>query len=192
VRRREFITLLGGAAAAWPVAARAQQAERIRRIGMLTSSTMHDATSQARLGALQQGLHQLGWEDGRNLRIEYRWAAGDPDALRKYAAELVALAPDVILANGSAAVALLLQATRLVPIVFTDVPDPVGAGFVDSLARPGRNGTGFMLFEYGMSGKWLELLKEIAPGLTRAAVLRDPTMTAGIGHSLQSRRWRHH
>jgi putative ABC transport system substrate-binding protein len=182
IRRREFITLLGSAAATWPLAARAQQErERVRRVGVLTSSTRHDATSQARLGALQQGLHQLGWEDGRNLRIEYRWAEGDPDALRKYAAELVALAPDAILANGSAAVALLLQATRLVPIVFTDVPDPVGAGFVDSLARPGRNGTGFMLFEYGMSGKWLELLKEIAPGLTRAAVLRDPTMTAGIG-----------
>ena len=182
MRRRQFITLLGGAATAWPLTARAQQErERVRRVGVLTSSTRHDATSQARLGALQQGLHQLGWEDGRNLRIEYRWAEGDPDALRKYAAELVALAPDAILANGSAAVALLLQATRLVPIVFTDVPDPVGAGFVDSLARPGRNGTGFMLFEYGMSGKWLELLKEIAPGLTRAAVLRDPTMTAGIG-----------
>jgi putative ABC transport system substrate-binding protein len=184
MKRREFITLLGSAAATWPLAARAQQEqerERVRRVGVLTSSTRHDATSQARLGALQQGLHQLGWEDGRNLRIEYRWAEGDPDALRKYAAELVALAPDAILANGSAAVALLLQATRLVPIVFTDVPDPVGAGFVDSLARPGRNGTGFMLFEYGMSGKWLELLKEIAPGLTRAAVLRDPTMTAGIG-----------
>ena len=136
MRRREFVTLLGGAAAVWPVAARAQQErERVRRVGVLTSSTRHDATSQARLGALQQGLHQLGWEDGRNLRIEYRWAEGDPDALRKYAA--IGRAPDAILANGSAAVALLLQATRLVPIVFTDVPDPVGAGFVDSLARPG-------------------------------------------------------
>jgi putative ABC transport system substrate-binding protein len=180
MRRRDFITLLGGAAA-WPLVARAQQDERVRRIGVLTSSTMHDPASQARLGALQQGLQLLGWNDGRNMRIDYRWAAGDPDDLRKYAAELVALAPDVILANGSAAAALLLQATRFVPIVFTDVPDPVGAGFVDSLARPGRNITGFMLFEYAMSGKWLELLKEIAPGVTRAAVLRDPSMTAGIG-----------
>jgi ABC-type uncharacterized transport system substrate-binding protein len=181
MKRREFMALLGGAAAAWPLAARAQQDERVRRIGVLTSSTMHDPASQARLGALQQGLQLLGWNDGRNMRIDYRWAAGDPDDLHKYAAELVALAPDVILANGSAAAALLLQATRFVPIVFTDVPDPVGAGFVDSLARPGRNSTGFMLFEYAMSGKWLELLKEIAPGVTRAAVLRDPSMTAGIG-----------
>ena len=184
MRRRQFITLLGGAAA-WPLAARAaraqQQGERVQRLGVLTSSTMRDATSRARLDALQQELRLLGWNDGRNMRIEYRWAAGDADDLRKYAAELVALSPDVILANGSAAAALLLQATRSIPIVFTDVPDPVGAGFVASLARPGRNGTGFMLFEYGMSGKWLELLKEIAPGLTRAAVLRDPTMTAGVG-----------
>ena len=179
--RREFITLLGGAAVGWPFAARAQQRERMRRIGVLTSSTMHDPTSQARLGALQQGLQQLGWTDGRNVRIDYRWAAGDPDHLRKYVDELVALAPDAILANGSAAAALLLQATSTVPIVFTDVPDPVGAGFVDSLARPGRNVTGFMLFEYGMSGKWLELLKQIAPNVTRAAVLRDPSMTAEIG-----------
>ena len=181
VQRREFITLLSGAAAAWPLAARAQQPEPMRRIGVLTSSTMHDPTSQARLGALQQGLQQLGWTDGRNVRIDYRWAAGDPDQLRKYVDELVALAPDAILANGSAAAALFLQATSTVPIVFTDVPDPVGAGFVDSLARPGRNVTGFMLFEYGMSGKWLELLKQIAPNVTRAAVLRDPSMTAGIG-----------
>jgi putative ABC transport system substrate-binding protein len=179
--RRDFITLLGGAAAAWPVAARAQQPERARRIGVLTSSTMHDPTSQARLGALQQGLQQLGWTDGGNVRIDYRWAGGDPDHLRRYVGELVALAPDVVLANGSAAATLLLQATSAVPIVFTDVPDPVGAGFVDSLARPGRNVTGFMLFEYSMSGKWLELLTQIAPAVTRAAVLRDPSMTAGIG-----------
>jgi putative ABC transport system substrate-binding protein len=181
VRRREFITLIGGAAASWPAVVRAQEPEPTRRIGVLTSSTRHDPASQARLGALQQGLQQLGWIDGRNVRIEYRWAAGDPDQLRRYAGELVALAPDVILANGSAAAALLRQATSAIPIVFTDVPDPVGAGFVDSLARPGRNVTGFMLFEYGMSGKWLELLKEIAPDVTRAAVLRDPSMTAGIG-----------
>ena len=180
MRRREFITVLGGAAA-WPIAAGAQQSEPMRRIGVLTSATMSDATSKARFGTLQQKLGLLGWNDGRNTRIDYRWAAGDPDNLRKYAAELVALAPDVVMANGSAAAALLLQATRSVPIVFTDVPDPVGAGFVDSLARPGRNGTGFMLFEYSMSGKWLELLREIAPGLTRVGVLRDPTMTAGVG-----------
>jgi ABC-type uncharacterized transport system substrate-binding protein len=148
MRRRAFITLIGGAALAWPLATRAQHGERMRRIGVLTSSTMHDPSSQARLGALQQGLRQLGWINGRSVRIETRWAAGDPDALRRYAAELVELAPDVIVANGSAASALLLQASRLVPIVFTDVPDPVGAGFVESLARPGRNGTGFMLFEY--------------------------------------------
>jgi putative ABC transport system substrate-binding protein len=182
IRRREFITLLGGAAAAWPITAKAQQqSERVRRIGVLTSLSMSDAASKARFATLQQRLGLLGWNDGRNTVIEYRWAAGDPDDLRKYAAELVALAPDVILANGSAAAAVLLQATRSVPIVFTDVLDPVGAGFVESLARPGRNGTGFMLFEYGMSGKWLELLKEIAPGLTRVAVLRDPAMTAGVG-----------
>jgi putative ABC transport system substrate-binding protein len=182
MKRRQFLTVLGGAATAWPLTARAQQqGERVRRIGVLTSLTMSDATSKARFAALQQRLGLLGWNDGRNTRIEHRWAAGDPDDLRKYAAELVALAPEVILANGSAAAAVLLQATRSVPIVFTDVPDPVGAGFVSSLARPGRNATGFMLFEYGMSGKWLELLKEIAPGLTRVAVLRDPTMTAGVG-----------
>ena len=181
IGRREFITLLGGATVARPLAARAQQRERVRRIGVLSSSTMHDPASHARLGALQQELEQLGWTQDRNVQIEYRWAAGDPDHLRRHVADLVALAPDVILANGSAAAALLLQATKVVPIVFTDVPDPVGAGFVDSLARPGGNVTGFMLFEYGMSGKWLELLKEIAPEVTRAAVLRDPSMTAGIG-----------
>jgi len=180
VKRRTFITLLGGAAV-WSVAARAQQGERVRRIGLLTSSTMHDATSQARIGTLHQRLRQLGWTDGSNVRIEYRWAAGDPDNLRNYAVELAGLAPDVILANGSAAATLLLQATRALPIVFTDVPDPVGAGLVDSLARPGRNATGFMLFEYGMSGKWLELLKQMVPGVTRVAVLRDPTMIAGVG-----------
>jgi putative ABC transport system substrate-binding protein len=181
VKRRNFITLLGGAAATWSLAARAEQADRVRRVGVLTSSSTQDVATQARFAALQQGLQQLGWTDGHNLRIDYRWAAGDPDQLRRYAGELVALAPDVILANGSAAAALLRQATSSVPIVFTDVPDPVGAGLVNSLARPGRNVTGFMLFEYGMSGKWLELLKEIAPDVTRAAVLRDPSMTAGIG-----------
>ena len=181
MRRREFITLLGGAAAAWPLAARAQQPDRSRRIGVLTSSSMQDLATQARFAALQQGLQQLGWTDGHNLQIDYRWAAGDADNLHRYAGELVKLGPDVIVANGSAAVALLLQATRAVPIVFTDVPDPIGAGFVDGMAKPGHNVTGFMLFEYGMSGKWLELLKQIAPDVTQVAVLRDPSMTAGVG-----------
>jgi len=181
VKRRQFITLLGGAVASWPLAARAQQPERVRRIGVLTSSSMQDLATQARFAALQQGLQQLGWTDGHNLRIDYRWAAGDADNLHRYAGELVKLGPDVIVANGSAAVALLLQATRAVPIVFTDVPDPIGAGFVDGMAKPGHNVTGFMLFEYGMSGKWLELLKQIAPDVTQVAVLRDPSMTAGVG-----------
>jgi putative tryptophan/tyrosine transport system substrate-binding protein len=146
MRRREFISVLGSAAA-WPLTAGAQQPERMRRIGVLTSSPEHDPTIQARLGALQHGLQQSGWTDGRNVRIEYRWAAGKSDDLRGYASELVALEVDVIVAIGSEGVALLQQATRAVPIVFTDVPDPVGAGFVESLARPGRNVTGFMLFE---------------------------------------------
>ena len=181
MRRRAFITLLGGAAAAWPLVSRAQQTDRARRIGVLTSLSMDDPVSQARLTALQQGLQQLGWTEGRNVHIDWRWSAGNADNLRRYAAELVVLAPEAIVANGSASVGLLLQATRAVPIVFTDVLDPVGAGFVESLARPGGNATGFMLFEYGMSGKWLELLKQIAPAVTRAAVLRDPSMTAGVG-----------
>jgi putative ABC transport system substrate-binding protein len=182
IRRREFVILLGGGvAAAGPLAARAQRADRARRVGVLTSLSMDDRASQARFTTLQQGLQQLGWTESRNVQIDWRWGAGNADNLRKYAAELAALVPDVIVANGSAAVASLLQATRAVPIVFTDVPDPVGAGFVDNLARPGANVTGFMLFEYGMSGKWLELLKQIAPSVTRAAVLRDPSMTAGVG-----------
>ena len=177
MNRRELITLLGGAAAAWPLHAQ----ERVRRVGVVTSLATHDPASQARLSALQQGLQQLGWIEGRSLQIDNRFSAGNPDTLRKHVGELVALTPDVIVANGSSPTTLLLQATRTIPIVFTDVPDPVGAGFVDGMARPGRNATGFMLFEYGMSGKWLELLKQIAPGVTRAAVLRDPSMTAGIG-----------
>ncbi len=177
MRRREFITLLGGAAAAWPLAARAQQAERMRRIGVLTAGAADDPDVQARIAAFLQALQQLGWTDGRNVRIDYRWGAGNADNIRKYAAELVALAPDVILATGTATMAPLLQATRTVPIVFVSVADPVGAGFVDSLARPGGNATGFMQFEYSLSGKWLELLKQIAPGVTRAAVLRDPAIT---------------
>ena len=180
--RREFITLLGGAVAAWPIAAaHAQQPDRMRRIGVFAGSGADDLEAQPRLAAFLQGLQQLGWTDGRNVRIDTRWAAGNAATTRKYAAELVALAPDVILAGGAAAVGPLLQATRTVPIVFTIVPDPVGAGFVDSLARPGGNATGFMQFEYSLSGKWLELLKEIAPGVTRAAVLRDAAITAGIG-----------
>jgi putative ABC transport system substrate-binding protein len=180
VKRRTFIAALGGAAA-WPFVARAQQAERMRRIGVLLSFAADDPEGQARLAAFQQGLQQLGWTDGRNVRIEYRWGAGEEDRIRKYAAELAALAPDVILANGSVVVAPLLQATRTIPIVFVFVPDPVGAGYVDSLSRPGGNATGFMQFEYSLSAKWLELLKEVAPGATRAAVLRDPATSGGIG-----------
>jgi putative ABC transport system substrate-binding protein len=183
MKRREFMTLLAGAAAAsaWPLAARAQQGERMRRIGVLMGTAADDPDVQARIAAFQQGLQKLGWADGRNVRIDYRWGAGNADDTRKYAAELVALAPDVIFANGSVAVGPLLQATRAVPIVFVQIPDPVGAGYVDSLARPGGNATGFMQFEYSASGKWVELLKEIAPGVTRAAVLRDPAISAGLG-----------
>jgi ABC-type uncharacterized transport system substrate-binding protein len=180
-RRRQFITLLGGAAAAWPLAARAQQPERMRRIGVLQSLAADDPEGQARLAAFAQGLQQSGWTIGRNVQIDTRWAAGDAERFRRYAAELVALAPDVILAVGAAAVGPLQQATRTVPIVFVNTSDPVGAGFVESLARPGGNATGFLLHEYGTSGKWLELLKEIAPRVTRVAVLRDSALAAGIG-----------
>jgi len=178
MRRRAFIALLGGAAATWPLAARAQQ-ERVRRIGVLMPSAADDPAFQARMTAFVQGLAQLGWIDGRNVRIDTRWGVADSDRIRKYAAELLALAPDVILANSSAALAALLQATRTVPIVFTTVGDPVGAGYVDSLARPGGNATGFTVFEYSIAAKWLELLKEIAPRVTRAAVLRDSAIAAG-------------
>jgi putative ABC transport system substrate-binding protein len=177
VKRREFITLLAGTAVAWPVAAQAQQGERVRRIGVLMYWTAEDAEGQARLAAFTQALKQLGWSD---LRIDTRWATADD--VRRHAAELVALTPDVLVAaTGTATVAPLLQATRTVPIVFVTVIDPVGAGFVANLARPGGNATGFTIYEYGMSGKWLELLKEIAPGVTRAAVLRDPAVASGIG-----------
>jgi len=180
MRRRQFISLIGGAAA-WPLAARAQQSERMRRIGVLTNLAENDPEGQSRNEAFRQGLHQLGWTDGGNVRIDYRGTLGDAERTRRYAAELVALAPDVILATGSAAAGPLLQATRTVPIVFVIVPDPVGAGFVDGLARPGGNATGFLSSEYGISGKWVELLKQIAPAVIRAAIIRDPAITAGIG-----------
>jgi len=180
MRRREFITLVGGAAA-WPLAARAQQSERMRRIGVHTGTTADDPDGKARFAAFEQALGQLGWTPGRNVRIDYRFSGGDTATSRKQAEELVALAPDVIVTSGSFSTGILLQATRTVPVVFTIVPDPVGSGFVDSLAQPGGNATGFMQFEYGLSGKWLELLKEIAPSLTRVIVLWDPAITAGIG-----------
>ena len=179
MRRREFITLIGGAAA-WPLAARAQQADRMRRIGVLMNTTAN-AEQQTNLAAFLQGLQQLGWTDGRNVRIDTRWAGGDALEIRRHAGELAALAPDVILTTGTAGMGPLLQATHTIPIVFNNVADPVGAGFVDTLARPGRNATGFIQFEYTLSGKWLELIKQIAPGVTRVAVLRDPAITSGIG-----------
>jgi ABC-type uncharacterized transport system substrate-binding protein len=178
VRRRNFITLLGGAAA-WPLAARAQQPDRVRRIGLLLGHAADDPESQARNAAFLRGLSELGWTVGRNVRIDYRWAAGDADNIRKYAAELVALAPDVILGAGNPIVAALQQATGTLPIVFAGVADPVGAGFVASLARPGGNVTGFTPFEFSISGKWLELLKELAPGVTRVAVVRDAAQVSG-------------
>ena len=182
MKRREFISLLAGAAVAWPLAAHAQQPERMRRIGVLMGAAADDPESQARFASFAQGLAQLGWTDGRNMQIDTRWATTNADDIRRHAAELAALAPDVLLAGtGTATVAPLLRATRTVPIVFAVVIDPVGAGFVDSLARPGGNATGFTIFEYGISGKWLELLKEIAPHVTRAAVLRDPGIASGIG-----------
>ena len=181
MRRRGFITLLGGAAVAWPLAARAQQPERMRRIGVLAGQAANDSNGQARLAAFLQGLQELGWSVGRDVQIDIRWAGGNADDTRKYAAELVALAPDVILSSGTPAGTALLQTTRTVPIVFTSVADPVGAGVVDSLSRPGGNATGFISLEYGLAAKWLELLKEIAPRTARAAVLRDPAITAGIG-----------
>ena len=179
MRRRDFITLLSGAAA-WPLAARAQQSERIRRIATLTGIANEEG-GQERITIFVQTLAQLGWIVGRNARIESRWGGGDAGVIRKYAAELVALAPEVIMATGGAAVGQLLQITRTVPIVFTIVPDPVGSGFVNSLSRPGGNATGFVQFEYSLAGKWLELLKEIVPSTTRAAIIWDPSQTAAIG-----------
>ncbi len=180
MRRRDFISLLGGAATAWPIAARAQQVERVRRIGVLHPGAVGDQ-EQIRIETFVQALEPLGWTVGRNLQIDARWAAGDADLLRKYATELVAAVPDVILASTNQPLAPLRQATRTVPIVFVLVIDPVGSGDVARLARPGGNATGFLLYEYSISGKWLELLKEIAPSVTRVAVLRDPATAAGIG-----------
>jgi len=180
MRRRDLIKALAVPAATWPLATRAQQV-RMRRVGMLMSMAAGDPEGQARVAAFVQGLKQLGWTEGSNIQIDIRWGAGDADRFRRYAAELVALAPDVILAGSGATMSSLTQATRTVPIVFVLVPDPVGAGFVANLERPGGNATGFMLFEYSMSAKWLELLKQIAPRVTRAAILRDPSDPAGIG-----------
>jgi putative ABC transport system substrate-binding protein len=181
LKRREFISLLGSTVVTWPLAAQAQQTERMRSVGILNTLAADDANATARVAAFVKMLRELGWTDGHNLRIETRWAAGDADARRRFAAELLALAPDVIFAGGSGATGTLLQATRSVPIVFAAVADPVGAGFVESLARPGGNATGFLIFEYGMSAKWLELLKEVTPDIMQAAVLRDSAVTAGIG-----------
>jgi putative ABC transport system substrate-binding protein len=181
MKRRAFITLLGGAAAAWPLAAGAEQPGPMRRIGVLMNFAADDPEGQARMAAFHQGLQEWGWTLGRNARIDVRWSAVDAESSRRYAAEVVGLAPDVILASASAAMGALQQTTRTVPVVFVSIIDPVGAGFVESLARPGGNATGFALYEYTLSGKWLELLKEIAPGVTRVAVLRDPTVGSGTG-----------
>ena len=181
MRRREFIALLGGTAATWPSVARAQQPQRVRRIAVLIPGVAADPENQNRIAAFQQGLHELGWTDGRNLAIDYRWVASGADDIRSAAAELVALAPEVIFAVGSPAMGALQQVTRTVPIVFAVVVDPVGAGYVNNLARPGGNVTGFLLFEFGIAGKWLQLLKQIAPTVTRAAVIRDPSASGGIG-----------
>jgi putative tryptophan/tyrosine transport system substrate-binding protein len=180
MKRREFITLLG-ASAAWPLAARAQHRERVRLIGILLPATADNREFQARLGAFLQGLQQSGWSIGRNVQIDTRWATANPGEIRRHAAELAALAPDAILAHGVSTVGPMVQATRTVPIVFPVAGDPVAAGFVDSLSRPGGNATGFMSFEYSLGGKWLELLKEIAPAVRRAAVFRDPALPSGTG-----------
>jgi putative ABC transport system substrate-binding protein len=179
MRRRQFIALIGGAAVVWPLAARAQQPAGTRRVGVLVNLPADDPQAQARNAAFLQGLQELGWTVGRNLQIDFRWGAGNADNVRRFAAELVALAPDVILAPGTSTLEPLLQATRSVPIVFVHLADPVGGGFVESLARPGGNATGFTNLEYGISGKWLELLKQLAPRVARAAVLRDSTLTSG-------------
>jgi putative ABC transport system substrate-binding protein len=182
IRRREFITLLGGAAAPWPLAERAQHSERVRRIGVLIQVAEGDPQARIEVAAFLQGLQELGWSEGRNLRVDTRWGGGDADRIRKYAAELVALGPEVVLALGGTVAGGLQQASGTVPIVFVNVTDPVGRGYVASLSQPMGNATGFTSFEFGMGGKWLEVLKEIAPRMTRAAVLRDPAITAGIGY----------
>jgi ABC-type uncharacterized transport system substrate-binding protein len=181
MKRREFISLFGGAAAAWPLAARAQQGERMRRIGVLMNLSENDPEAQRLVATFREGLAQLGWTEGRNLRIDNRWSAGDIERIRRYAAELVALGPDVILAYGGSVVGPLQQVSSTVPIVFVEVIDPVGAGFVTSLARPGGNATGFSLFEFGISGKWLELLKQISTGITKVVVIRQPSSPGGGG-----------
>jgi putative ABC transport system substrate-binding protein len=181
VTRRDLIALLGSTAAMWPVGARTQQTERVRRIGVLMPFAVASAQYQARIATFLHGLRELGWIDGRNIQIEYRASTGSPEEIRKHATELVGLGSDVILATGVSTVGPLQQVTSAVPIVFAVVPDPVGAGIVDSLARPGGNVTGFATYEYGLSGKWLELLKEVAPRVTRAAVLRNAAISAGIG-----------
>jgi ABC-type uncharacterized transport system substrate-binding protein len=182
MQRREFVTLLlSGTLATWPRTANAQQSERMRRVGMLTGITGEDAQTKDRIAAFLHELQKLGWTEGRNVRMDIRAGAGNPATIRKYAAELVALAPDVIVVGGSTPVALLLEATHTVPIVFTIVVDPMGAGFIEKLSRPGGNATGFMLFHYSLSGKWLELLKQVAPGVTQVAVLRDTSSSAGVG-----------
>jgi putative tryptophan/tyrosine transport system substrate-binding protein len=181
MRRRDFIKGIAGSTAVWPFAARAQQTERTRRIGVLSGLAADDPQGHATISAFLQSLQKLGWADGRNATIDYRWGAGNIDDMRKQAAELVALGPDVMVATGGASVGPLLQATRTIPIVFANVPDPVGSGFVESLSRPGGNATGFVQFEYNLSGKWLELLKQVAPNVTNAVMLWDPTILAGIG-----------
>ena len=181
MRRRDFITGIAGSAAAWPLVTHAQQAERVRRIGVLMNGSTRDKEQQGLVAVLAQTLQQLGWAEGRNLRTDVRWGEGDPRTIRRNAETLVASAPEVIVATGNAAMPSLLDATRTIPIVFNNIADPVGAGYVDSMARPDGNATGFLQFEYSLSGKWLELLKEIAPGVKRAAVLRDAALTAGIG-----------
>jgi putative ABC transport system substrate-binding protein len=181
MRRRQFIALFGGVAATWPLAAGAQQREPLRRVAILVGASRDAPGAQDRVAAFLQALEQLGWRDGQNVQIVVRWGGGNEPEMRKYAEEIVALAPDVILATGSAGPAVMLKATQTIPIVFVVVPDPMGSGYVQSLSRPGGNATGFMMFEYTLCGKWPELLKEIAPSVTRAGILRDPTFAAGIG-----------
>jgi putative ABC transport system substrate-binding protein len=181
MQRRGFLAILGSAVAAFPLTARSQQADRMRRIGVLIGLAANDAQGQAALAALLQAFAQLGWVDGRNVKIDYRWGGGNADEARKYAAELVGLGPEVMMATGGASVGALLQASKTIPVVFANVPDPVGSGFVESLSRPGGSATGFVQFEYSLSGKWLELLKQIAPDVKNSAILWDPTIVAGIG-----------